>query len=189
MRLWTIQPKSWYESLCADGIIHCDPAKAEMIAEGWFKKPYAWMAGQMRERIGPPPEGVIYPIWAWHTYQWEHRRPHSEEGYAEGYGEEPVCIEIEIPDGQVLLSDEENWCFVLNDSYYPDATCDEEYDREMAAYDALAPEEALRVKLASWQKVFNVDRLDSKWERRGCYIQGCFWELRLEQVIGVYPVS
>ena len=59
----------------------------------------------------------------------------------------------------------------------------------MSIYDALAPEEALRVKLASWQKVFAVDRYDSKWERRGCYMQGCFWELRLEQVIGVYPVS
>ena len=36
------------------------------------------------------------------------------------YTEPMLCIEIEKPDNEVLLSDEENWHFVLNNSYISD---------------------------------------------------------------------
>lgn len=187
MRLWTIQPKSWYDTLCRKGVIHCDEEIAGLTGDDFFSESYLWMAEQMAKRIGPPPEGVRFPIWAWHTHEWMRQRPVLDKEAAEGYGEAPVCIEIEVPENQVLLSDEESWYFVLNDIYNPNAFNEKEYDEGMAAFDALDPDAALLAKRKSWELVFDVSPYKSEWMDRGRYIQACFWELRLEQVVAVYP--
>ena len=69
------------------------------------------------KRIGEPPEGVIFPVWAW--YQWE---AHAETtGYAcmdvigGEKGTPVVLLTIEVPDNLVLLSDFDYWHCVLND--------------------------------------------------------------------------
>jgi len=32
-----------------------------------FRTSYNWLVEQMKHGIGNPPQGVVYPIWAWHT--------------------------------------------------------------------------------------------------------------------------
>ena len=44
-----------------------------------YDAPYNWMVAQMEDRIGKRPEGVTYPIWAWHTYSWKHKLFAREE--------------------------------------------------------------------------------------------------------------
>ena len=69
MILWTIQNKLAYESMKETGVLRVDE---NYILDDLFKEPYLWMASQMKKRIGNPPEGVIFPVWAW--YRWEGNR-------------------------------------------------------------------------------------------------------------------
>ena len=112
MILWTFQPLEIWEQLQKAGIYRCDPA----FADPDFIRAYGWIARKMRERIGPPPEGAGYPVWAWHTQRWKHKKPDlRRERWHCGPGNEMyACIEIEIPDSQVLLSDFDEWHCVLN---------------------------------------------------------------------------
>ena len=75
MKLWTVQPEEVYELIQSTGVYRCDGAKCVMIEALETDVPYRWMAAQMARRIGPPPDGVTFPVWAWHTMYWEHRRP------------------------------------------------------------------------------------------------------------------
>lgn len=69
MLLWSIQHKRAYEKMEQTGILRADK---NFIATDWFEDSYLWMAEQMKKRIGEPPKGVIFPVWAW--YQWEGMR-------------------------------------------------------------------------------------------------------------------
>lgn len=75
MRLWTIQPATLYELLKTEKVIRGEPSKSEYINKCKFSSAYEWMSEQMKQRVGNPPDGVKYPIWAWHTLNWKHRRP------------------------------------------------------------------------------------------------------------------
>ena len=41
------------------GFYRCDPKQSSM-PEPEFVEKYEWLIGQMKKRIGPPPEGVVY---------------------------------------------------------------------------------------------------------------------------------
>lgn len=69
MLLWSIQHQCAYEKMEQTGVLRADK---NFIATDWFEDSYLWMAEQMKKRIGEPPEGVIFPVWAW--YQWEGMR-------------------------------------------------------------------------------------------------------------------
>jgi hypothetical protein len=92
--------------------------------------------------------------------------------------EASVCLELEVPDHLVLLSDEEEWHIVLGDEYL---CCGQDIDSEYEWYEGLPSEKRDAVQTASWERIFNVfDR-----EEPSQFIQATFWELRLEQVKGV----
>ena len=69
MILWTIQPIEVYELIQSTGVYHCDYEKSNM--EYWQEQ-YNWLVQEMKERVGEPPKGVSYPVWAW--YMWEGAR-------------------------------------------------------------------------------------------------------------------
>ena len=184
MQLWTIQPIEVHELLEKEGIVICDEKKSPLMqcdAEV-FKKGYRWMAEQMRSRIGISPFGVKYPIWAWHTRDWKHKKPDLRGcGFAEK-GIRCVCIELEVPDQEVLLSDFDAWHWVLSDSYLAEAINEEENEKEEAWFEALDAEKQNEVKITSWNRIFNLELVDNKWMTRGAYIQATFWVLKKEYV-------
>lgn len=182
MRLWTFQPERVYEILQRDGVFRCDPSLSECITECEFAQAYDWMVEQMKYRIGKPPDGVKVPIWAWHTHDWKHKKPDLRLGEF-WYSSPMLCIEIELPDEQVLLSDEEEWHFVLNNWYLS------EDEQESERIDALSEEEQEKIKPVSWKKIFDVRPIDNGWTRRGCYVQATFWELKKEMVVSVRKVK
>lgn len=186
MRLWTIQPQIVYEILQSQGVFHCNPKLSDCITQFGFTPYYDWLIQQMRQRIGSPPPGVTHPIWAWHTMDWKHQKPDLRRIEFRNYPGPQVCIELEIPDQDVLLSDEERWHIVLNNGYYGDAKTEAEMDTEDAWFESLPQDEQEQLKKKSWEKIFNVNPpYEDSWERRGCYIQATFWELRMEQVVSV----
>ena len=188
MRLWTIQPVGVYEKLKSERVLHYDPTESELLVEVGevFRPAYDWLVEQMRVRVAPPPVDVQYPFWAWHTIDWKHKKPDLRLGTFRGYSGAQTCIELEIPDKDVLLSDEGMWHLVLNDGYYGKAQSDEEYEAEARWFDGLPPQEQLAVNHKSWEKIFEIDPpINTKWDIRGDFIQATFWELRLDQVVSV----
>ena len=185
MRLWTIQPQEIYEILKQDGVFHCDPSRSTCLTEMNFGHAYDWMCEQMYQKIGNPPEGVTSPIWAWHTLDWKHQKPYLRRTEFCHEPENSVCLEVEIPDAQVLLSDEERWHSVLGNWYLTNTTNETDYRQAEAWFDSLSPEEQQEARQQSWQHIFEITPFENEWDRRGCYIQATFWELRLEQIISV----
>ncbi len=183
MLLWTIQPEEVWRILRRESVYRCNPDKATHLNNGWdFDASYDWMVAQMEKRIGKRSDGVTYPIWAWHTYNWKHKKPDLRTAWFRGRYGVQTCIEIEVPDKDVLLSDEENWHYVLNDWYFSKAKSKEDYNSDEAEYDAMSEDEQLKMKEKSWERIFDVDPIETEWHRQGCYVQAVFWELRLSQV-------
>lgn len=184
MILWTIQPIEVWDELNKKGYFVCNPEKADYISDkDWnFKKSYDWLVMQMCQKIGGPPKGVSYPIWAWHTRDWQHKKPDLRNVGLGNKGEKSVCLEIEIPDNQVLLSDFDAWHFVLNDWYFDNSNSEEEWDRLHKKFDKLSFDKQKIVKENSWQKVFDIRPYKNEWFQRGRYIQATFWVLYLSQV-------
>lgn len=75
MRLWTIQDKTAYDDLCEKGILHCNAALADWLKEDNFKQSYDWLVSEMKKRVGEPPHGVAYPIWAWYLLFGKNTKP------------------------------------------------------------------------------------------------------------------
>lgn len=183
MRVWSIQPKKLYEDLKIKKTLHCDPTQSELITECGFGQAYDWLVWQMKERVGLPPKGVLYPFWAWHTLEWKHQRPDLRRMEFRAYKGDQVCLELEIPDNMVLLSNEDTWHIVLNDGYYGDCSSEREMEIEDRWFEGLSLDEQTAVKMKSWEKIFNVSPPhEDSWECRGKYVQATFWELRLDQV-------
>lgn len=179
MILWTCQEEAVYNELLKTGVYRCDINLSSM--KDCCEK-YDWLVRQMKQRIGPPPEQVTYPVWAIYQQDGKHRKPDlRRERWEVGCdGERFACIEIEIPDRDVLLSDFDAWCMLLSDFLISDT---EQEDRCLEAqYEALSPSEKRRMKEKNRERVFNLSPLNNGWARRGYEIQATFWELRLEQV-------
>ncbi|MEA5074223.1 MAG: DUF3841 domain-containing protein [Eubacterium aggregans] len=183
IRLWTIQPLAVWEQLQKIGTFRCDANLAKCMKACEFESAYQWMAKQMWKRIGEPPTGVTYPIWAWHTLEWQHKKPDLRRMEFRGYRGKHVCMEIEISEDKVLLSDEADWHFVLNDSYMPSAQNQKALDRQWESFEHLLEEEKRVTKEKSWESIFTVSPpLYDEWNQTGRYIQATFWELNLDQV-------
>ena len=60
-------------------------------------------------------------------------------------------MEIDIPEEQALLSEFEEWYFVLSNSYLVPVTSHEEYQRLNNWFESLTPKNQQRVKEKSWQ--------------------------------------
>jgi len=179
MKLWTIQPVEVVKILEQNGVFSCDTSLSVNYDE--LKDAYQWMVQQMDKQNIPHPPHLNLPLWAWHTRNWKHKKPDFREKL-KGKGIHCACIEFEIPDEMVLLSDEEHWHFVLNDMWLSDAKNVEELDALDDWFDSLTLEEQQIIKEKSWEKVFDVEPYDDNWDCKGRYVQATFWELRLEMV-------
>ena len=184
MILWTIQPVEVYRNLLETGTFACDPRKVPHKNDDHFTRAYAWISQQLRRRVGPPPARVTLPIWAWYrSANFQHRRPDLR---THRYYPDQVCIEFEIAEEAVLLSDYENWHLVLNNAYFGAARTEAAARREWKWYDQLSPSQQQQAKRASWRRVFDVDAFENEWFRSGMIVQACFWQLHREQVRRVW---
>lgn len=183
MRLWTIQPEKLYTELLREKVVSCKPELSAYLQEWGFESAYDWMVSQMEQRIGAATPGVKYPIWAWYTLEGKNEKPDLRKTEFRYYRENQACIELEVPDQDVLLSDECDWHIVLNNWYLiKDGTGDNEFDREYEWFKTLPETEQEIVKRKSWENIFHVR--DENEEPKQ-YVQATFWELRLEYVRGV----
>ena len=139
----------------------------------------------MKLRIGNPPVGVEYPVWAWYSIDGKHKKPDLRSVHCRNYSGEMTCIEVEIPESDVLLSDMVDWHAVLNNLYLPRATNSEEYSAIEEWYKKLPLTEKENEKLRSWEAIFDTTYVVNDFETRGDLVQATFWELRYSQVVDV----
>ena len=147
-----------------------------------FDAAYEWIAYQMKKRIGPPPDGVEFPVWAWYKQNGKHKKPDlRSERWGYGPGEEEyACIELEVPDELVLLSDFDEWHMILNNWIISDT--EEEENQLESLYNGLTPEAQKRFQFMNWERALNTAPLNNGWTIRGEWVQATFWELRKEMI-------
>lgn len=182
--LWTFQPFDIYRQLQEEGRYICDPTKSNFQINDKWHQAYTWLIEQMIFKIGPSPSDIKCPIWAWHTLNWEHRKPDlRKERFNYGKkGEIYALIEAEIPENDVLLSDFHQWHFVLNDSLLDDSQNYEEWMSIHTQFDLLPPNEQSEIKRQSWNLIFDTTPIDTPWRLNGRDIQATFWELKKDQI-------
>ena len=181
MTLWTIQPLAVYEKLIAQGTLRCDP---EQDGFWGIESPvaYGWLVEQMKLRVGAPPQGTRYPIWAWALIDGVSKKPDLRRSEFKNHVGENVVIELEIPDADVLLSDEENWHFALGNHYMHDLDGDDgKWDEAEAWFDSLPGAEKESVRKKSWERIFDREDKENSWK----FVQATFWELRADQIKSV----
>ena len=139
----------------------------------------------MDMRIGKRPKGVSYPIWAWHTRDWQHKKPDLRNIGLGNKGEKSVCIEIEIPDNEVLLHDYDAWHYVLNNWWYDGSFSERDWEKKHNWFDKLSNEEKEILTKKSWERIFDVSSFKNDWFQKGRYIQATFWVLYLKDVKNV----
>ena len=187
MIMWTIQPYSVYQQLVKDGYFYCDPNKAENLKYSDFRLAYQWMIKRLKAKAGQPYSQVTTPLWAWYrSHDYLHQRPDFR--LCKDYPDE-VCIEFDIPEEKVLLSDFEGWHFVLNNWYYSSATNDEDWERDNSWFDSLNRHKQQRVKEKSWERIFDITPRHDEWTRNGSVVQGCFWLLQMNHVRKVWRLK
>lgn len=161
---------------------------------------YRWLCDQMRRRIGPPPEGTRYPIWAWYRQQGRpDGKPDMRSWRTEEGTEHVVRLKLDVPDWEVMLTDFDDWHCALNYWYLPRDRADSEaFDKmvEIAGEEWLdvgnmektSPylEKARQIVEKSWERMIGVREGESEyctlpWDKRS--IQATFWQIRPEYVI------
>ena len=183
MRLWTIQHIEVIEILDNKGIFFCDISKSDYCDEKEFIKGYEWMVSMMDEhRILRPEMEVKFPIWAWHTRNRKYKRPDLRCRGLGIRGEQMVCIELEIPDSQVLLSDFHLWHFVLNNTWIDNSKCEKEWEERYEWYERQSEELQLQLKRESWKRIFDLEPICTEWYEIGRDIQAVFWCLKKEMI-------
>lgn len=183
MRLWTIQTPDVLEIIEETGRFICDKEKSTYYEN--LKDAFEWLMYKMDSNLILRPEGVESPVWAWHTYDWKHEKPDLNATDIGREGIEYVCIELEISDNEVLLSDEVMWHIILSDDYYNPATTEEVWEELEDWYDNLSEFMKNVVKLESWNDVFKIDPFHNGFTSVGQYVQATFWEIRKENIISV----
>ena len=179
MRLFTVQPKEVLDIINEKGKFVCDPAKSENLANEYdtaFRYAYKWLIGKMNEKIENP-NHVEYPVWAWYKIDGKNELPYFNNSLV-NY-ENQVLLEIEIDDKDVVLTDYNLWHMPLNGCFANMEESDEAWEEKSKWFDSLDPEERHRVRLESWNCVFDTS---------GKYIQATFWELKKENIVNVYEI-
>ena len=169
MKIWTIQPLEIWQMIQNTGVYICDPELSSMPD---FAFAYDWMAEQMTNLIGEPPTGIVYPVWGWYRLRGKHKKPdlRSERWCYGSGGEDYTCIELEIPDDEVMLSDFDKWHYILNDDYYFFSPDDEWNAQQEIYYATLSDKDKESFKRRNWQGVFEIEQSKN--------VQATFWSLK-----------
>ena len=206
MIIWTIQDPAVWDQLEKTGIYTTPDARIEFPPEEddalcHFNYAYRWLSERMAERIGPPPEGVRYPVWAW--YKQQGRADGKPDMRSSQYLKGSPCVrmKLDIPDYEVLVSDFDNWYFALSYCYLSRSERDDEdFERwyeslgigfhDIGNWVLDSPD--LRLVRShveqSWERMLGIEPQPDTywhfpWEKRS--LQATFWTLRREHVLSV----
>lgn len=172
VRVYTYQhPGAWAAALARGYLTGEGIPDREIWTE--YDEPYAWMRGQMSERL--PAHSGDLPVWCWLK-----RRNPRNAAWIGG----KVRITALVPRGRMLISDHTLWEGILNGC--PIMLDEREWDDWQAA-----PEDRRVPASATWDEVFTItDRtgVDLQWIRNAEALQACVDRIMLAEVVDVRPM-
>ena len=149
-----------------NGVLRAD--RAHLFCGDDFLGSYNWMSQQMRMRISEPPHGVQYPVWLWHTWEGNRKRPDMRKSAYAAPNTPIVLLTVEIPDEMVLLSDIDRWNIVMNGHYVAVGADDDSSHSLKEIYE-------------SWNRIFDVSCVNPYYSF-SLFIQATVWEIRKEWI-------
>lgn len=162
MQLWMIEDMEFVKAALANEVLYCTWDHSD----GDFAQAYLWMIQQMNAR-GIKCDGP--PMWAWQRWSDESQKPVLVKG-------DYACIELDVPDELVLLSDYSAWFCVVNGWY---RSFSEAEDEDVYKHGEPAPE----VIHASWPRIFDLNiRTPDGWCVQGVTVQAAFPCLKKEWI-------
>lgn len=184
MRLWTIQTIEAFNVLMETGVLKCPANIVEDLYKNHYRHldAYKWLVMRMYDKIGEAPYGAFYPLWGWYKIDWENKKPDFRTLLFKSK-EPEVCIEFEIPDDKVVLSDYNSWHNVLNDRFYNTSTNEESFWKVEEWFDSLSKDMQEKVTKSSWEDVFDITPFQNDFCWNGRYVQATFWEITKDQVV------
>lgn len=201
MRLYTIQPRFVYDTLCETGVFLSEPWRdpSNWICDDApvIKLAYDWLRDAMVERGLPKPGTDTYPIWAWYQYKGEQKRkPDLRCSDLKNYARDGchVLLTLDVPTEDVLLHDFEAWHYPLNYFYLAAQHVSDRFERHCkAAGHPLYMDVPLKNKelhdevQQSWHRIFDLAtcRRLFKRSRAEQSVQATFWSLRVTHVSAV----
>ena len=174
--LWTIQHEAAYSDFEKTGVLVAN--EKFLFCQDDLAFAYDWMSKQMNARIGNPPKGVKYPIWAW--YQWEGKRKRMDQrlsGYAKR-GTPLVQITFEADADSFLLSDFDEWHNVLANQYVAIDEADWDW------FYGQTPHPQQCDVTQSWERIFDITHFVPKWDcaPEEKSIQATLWKIHISQI-------
>ena len=174
--LWTIQHEAAYSDFEKTGVLVAN--EKFLFCQDDLAFAYDWISEQMKVRIGCPPNGVKYPIWAW--YQWEGKRKRRDQrlsGYAKR-GTPLVQITFEADIDSFLLSDFDAWHNVLANQYV--ANNENDWNRFYKQH----PHPKRCDVEPSWVRIFDITHFAPGWDcaPEEKSIQATLWKIDMVQV-------
>lgn len=202
MRLYTVQPRFVYDTLCANGRFLSAPWKD---LENWIcadapaiKLAYDWLCEEMVARGLPRPANDVYPVWAWYQYMGaEKPKPDLRHSAMKcnAPGERQVLLTLDLADGDVLVHDYEAWHYPLNYFHLAAQRASDRFERRCKdaghpLYSGAVPlqDKVLHAEVQrSWQTIFDLPacRRLFKRSRGNQSVQATFWEIRSAHVSAV----
>ena len=194
VKLWTIQPISFYEKLQEKQELF---GQEEYIdEEECFERSYKWIIHEMEKRLGKKPLKNSSPIWAWYQYMnIDKRQPDLRNNGFLVKGTHGVRIEFLKPKDEILLSDFDLWINVLN--YWHISDNEKEYNDfekfmkvdsgcNYLDFNTYTPEVKTMIE-ESWQKVLDMNYCPefSSFPFSKKSIQATFWKLHINEVTKV----
>ena len=194
MRLYHYMDTDAYEAMIRTGRLVGSPAHSPYPE---FAFAYGWLADVMHRRIGPAPEGcnATWPVFSWvlHNglsplaYDREQNSPGSEDPNDAGF-----LVGFDVPDDKYLLSDFDDWHYVLNNWFLPscgsaidDPDCEGDRFEELCrrhgceSYglfdEASSIPEVEAARRANWERIVDYPHDNGS-------VQATTWELRSEWV-------
>lgn len=99
-------------------------------------------------------------------------------------GERFACMEIDVSEDRIVLSDFDSWSIILVYGLISDS--EEEDARLENEYNSLPEKDKKAYRDINWERAFDLTYVNNDWIRRGDSIQATFWELRKEDILKVW---
>lgn len=189
MIIWSIHTLDFFKKLEKNKVLY--PNKKLLTWRNDFMDSYLWLADQMDKKIGGRPHPTAVPFWAWYQFKdSKHKKPDLRVRCHIDAGQQGVRMELNIPDNEVVLTDFDIWCDVLNKQYIPESYDDyEEFYRipdkkKQFGFESWSKARQKRAE-RSWQKVFDLDFfIENNFYRPRAEkaIQATFWKLSVDQI-------
>jgi len=179
VRAWIILEAEAWALLQANGRLTCPRHLACGTEE--FVPAYAWMRDRLVDAGIAPPAENLTPWWCWVQRDGEHPAPFAEDTAGV---EVPVVLQLRLPTDAVALSCFDLWHWVLNGWFLPASTAEGDAFNAELVFTGETPAIGEK-RRASWARIFDLgNMLGEPLPLEARCIQGCFWELRLSDVVG-----